>query len=59
MRGWSRRRRPAVHVQKITREDINTASAWDMSLTEWFALTEQERRDKRFHLALAPKLVTR
>jgi hypothetical protein len=39
-------------------EDILTASAWDMTLDEWFALTDQERRDKRFHLALAPKLVT-
>lgn len=46
-----------MHVQQVTREDIRTAYVWDMTLTEWYALTDEERADRRFHLALAPKLV--
>ena len=57
MIAWFRRRRPAVHVQQITREDIRTAYVWDLTLTQWYALTDEERVDRRFHLALAPKLV--
>jgi len=54
---WFRRRRPTVNVQQISREDIHTAHVWGLTLTEWFALTDVERADRRFHLALAPKLV--
>lgn len=57
MRGvsWFRRRRPAVHVQQITHEDIRTAHAWDMNLTQWFSLTDFERAECRRNIIAAPR----
>jgi len=44
-----------VHIQQVTREDITTAHAWGLTLTEWYALTDFERKECRRLITTAPK----
>ena len=54
MRGFFRPRKPAVNIQQVTREDMVTAHAWGLKLTEWYALTDFERSECRRLITTAP-----
>jgi hypothetical protein len=52
-----RRRRPAPRVDQptTTQGDIITAHAWDLTLTQWWALTDFERAECRRLVTTAPR----
>ena len=54
-----RNRRPkhraTVFVQPVTREDIVTANAWGLTLTDWFGMTDFERAECRRNITAAPR----
>lgn len=53
---YFRRRRPTpVTVQQITREDLEAAYAWDLTLTQWKRLTDRDRADLRDNITNAPR----
>jgi hypothetical protein len=57
---WFRRRRPEPAPIKYAYADIMTACAWSLTLTEWDALTDFERRECRRTMTAAPNFrVTR
>lgn len=52
---WFRRRRPAPAPRiEITPADIAAAFVWGKDLSEWFALTDADRADKRHNITQAP-----
>lgn len=55
MIAWFRRKRPAVHVQQVTRGDIETAYAWGLTLDQWYALTDTQRAERRRDVTHAPR----
>ena len=50
----SRRPKPVVEVV-TTQADIITAHAWDMNLTQWWALSDFERAECRRLIVAAPR----
>jgi hypothetical protein len=44
-------------AQPITREDIAAANAWGLTLTDWYGMTDFERRECRRNITAAPKFV--
>jgi len=43
---------------RVTVQDGVIAEAWGHSITEWVALTDEERRDLRNRIVYAPNLAT-
>ncbi|WP_324644191.1 hypothetical protein [Pseudarthrobacter sp. LT1] len=61
MRGWFRglrwKRRPAVQITQLNRDDIADipyAFAWNLTITQWRELDERDRADKRLNVCHAP-----
>lgn len=54
---WFKRRRPApTAVDPVTTQgDIITAHAWELTLTQWWALTDFERAECRRNVTVAPR----
>jgi hypothetical protein len=51
---FNRKNTPVTEVPRVTVQDGVIAEAWGLSLTEWAALTDAERRDLRNRVAYAP-----
>jgi hypothetical protein len=47
------RRRPQPAQPNLTRADADTAYAWGLTLTDWYALTDTERADHRWNITHA------
>jgi len=53
-----RKRRPAVTVRQLSREeiaDLVVASAWDMNEAQWQSLTDFDRAECRRTITAAPR----
>jgi len=51
-----KRRRPTHVAQPVTTQsDILTAHAWELTLTQWWALTDFERAECRRNVTVAPR----
>jgi hypothetical protein len=54
MRNVFRRRRPEPVQPVTTQADIITAHAWQLTLTQWWALTDHDRAECRRTVTVAP-----
>lgn len=56
MRNIFKSRRPKHRVEVVTtQEDIVTAHAWGLNLTQWHSLTDFERSECRRNITAAPR----
>jgi hypothetical protein len=51
---FNRKKTPVTEVPRVTVQDGVIAGAWGLSLMEWAALTNEQRRDLRNRVAYAP-----
>lgn len=49
------RRRPQPAQPSLSRVDADTAYAWGLTLTDWYALTDTERADRRWNITQAKR----
>jgi hypothetical protein len=55
MRNIFKRRRPEPAIEVTTQSDIVTAHAWGLTLLQWHALTDFQRKECRRTVTVAPK----
>ena len=55
MRNIFRNSRPAPVQPVTTQGDILTAHAWELTLTQWWGMTDFERSECRRNVTVAPR----
>lgn len=55
MRNFRRQSRPAPVQPVTTQGDILTAHAWELTLTQWWGMTDFERAECRRNVTVAPR----